>query len=45
MWSPAEHNARIVEEMAPMPEPNASASSAPSRSATASSNARTVGLA
>ena len=45
MWSPAEHSASTVEAMAPMPDPNASASSAPSRSAMASSNARTVGFA
>ena len=45
MWSPAEHSARTVEAMAPIPDAKASASSAPSSSATASSNARTVGLA
>ncbi len=45
MWSPAEHRASTVEAMAPMPDPKARASSAPSSSAMASSNARTVGLA
>ena len=43
-WSPCEHRPRTTDEMAPMPEPKASAASAPSSRATASSNWATVGL-
>ena len=43
-WSPEEHNANSTDEIAPIPEPKASASSAPSNSVIASSNARTVGF-
>ena len=45
MWLPLEHRAKIVDASAPMPDANASDSSAPSSSATARSNERTVGLA
>ena len=44
MWSPGEHSAKTTLAVAPMPDPNASAASAPSRAATASSNAFTDGL-
>src|SRR5919206_406141 len=42
MWSPAEHNASTTVDTAPMPDANACAASAPSRAATASSNAGEV---
>ena len=45
MWSPVEHRAKITVATAPIPDANASASSAPSSAAIASSNDRTVGLA
>ena len=50
MWSPDEHSASTVVVSAPMPEANAIASTsserpAPSSSAIACSNERTVGLA
>ncbi len=44
MWLPVEHSANTVEAIAPMPDANASDSSAPSSSAIASSNERTVGF-
>ncbi len=44
MWLPVEHSAKIVDAMAPMPDANANDSSAPSSSAIASSNDRTVGF-
>ncbi len=45
MWLPAPHSASTTVEIAPIPEANASDDSAPSSSAIASSNDRTVGLA
>ncbi len=44
-WSPLEHRAITTVATAPMPDANARPDSAPSNSATASSNALTVGLA
>ncbi len=44
MWSPLEQIASTVDASAPMPDANANASSAPSSSAIASSNERTVGF-
>ena len=44
-WSPLEHSPNTTEATAPIPDAKARASSAPSSSAIASSNARTVGLA
>ena len=44
-WSPLEQRAITIVATAPMPEAKASPDSAPSSSATASSNALTVGLA
>ena len=49
MWSPDEQSASTVDAIAPMPEPNAiastSSSPAPSSSAIACSKERTVGFA
>ncbi len=45
MWLPLEQSANTVDASAPMPDANANASSAPSSSAIASSNERTVGFA
>src|SRR5581483_5066898 len=44
MWSPVEQNVSTTEVIAPIPDPNARAASAPSSAATASSNSITVGL-
>ena len=44
MWSPAEHSPNTTPVTAAMPELDANAASAPSRSATASSNSCTEGL-
>jgi len=44
MWLPWPQNASTTLATAPIPEPNASADSAPSSSATACSNAATVGF-
>ena len=43
-WSPVEQNVSITDVIAPIPDPNASAASAPSSAAMASSNSSTVGL-
>jgi hypothetical protein len=45
MCEPLPQKAKITEAIAPIPDPNASADSAPSKSATAFSNWVTVGLA